>query len=104
LNEARDQLEQALKGNPDYSNALAELGQYYLITKDYPDAEKEIRRALQTDPGHFLANFYLLNLYTRTGDSRRQAQANRFEELQRLQDEKTQELLRMVEVRPFATP
>jgi Flp pilus assembly protein TadD len=104
LDEARDQLEQALKGNPDYTNALAELGQYYLITKDYPDAEKQIRRALQTDPDHFLANFYLLNLYTRTGDSRRQTQANRFEELQKRQDEKTQELLRMVEVRPFATP
>ncbi len=104
LEEARGQLEQALKGNPSYTNALAELGQYYLITKDYADAEKQIRRALGTDPDHFLANFYLLNLYIRTGDSRRQAQADRFEDLQKLQDEKTQELLRMVEVRPFSTP
>jgi tetratricopeptide (TPR) repeat protein len=102
--EARNQLGQALRAQPDYPNALAELGQYYLMQKDYSQAEKQLRHALELDPDHFSANFYLLTLYTRTGDARREAQAARFEELQKLRDEKTRELLRMVEVRPFETP
>jgi len=93
-----------LKAQPDYANALAELGQYYLMQKDYEQAEKQIQRALQIDPDQYAANFYLLTLYIRTGDSRREAQAKRFDELQKLLDEKTQEFLRIVEVRPFETP
>ena len=104
FDDALNELQQALKGSPDFPNALAELGQYYLMRKDYQDAEREIRRALEIEPDHYSANFYLLTLYTRTGDPRREAQAKRFEELQKLLDEKTQELLRMVEVRPFETP
>ena len=104
FDDALNELQQALKGSPDFPNALAELGQYYLMRKDYQQAEKQIRRALEIEPDHYSANFYLLTLYTRTGDPRREAQAKRFEELQKLLDEKTQELLRMVEVRPFETP
>ena len=104
LDDALKELQEALKVQPDYANALAELGQYYLMQKDYEQAEKQIRRALQIDPDHYAANFYLLTLYTRTGDSRREAQAKRFDELHKLLDEKTQEFLRIVEVRPFETP
>jgi len=95
------ELNLALNTNPDYADALAELGQYYLIQKNYTAAEKNIQRALQIDPGHFSANFYLLTLYTRTADSRREQQAQRFAELQKLRDEKVQEYLRIVEVQPF---
>jgi Flp pilus assembly protein TadD len=102
--EARQELEQALKARPDYPDALAELGQYYLMQKDYRQAEKQLRSALDIDPDHYTANFYLLNLYTRTNDARRAAQAKRFEELQKLLDEKTREFLRIVEVRPFEVP
>jgi tetratricopeptide (TPR) repeat protein len=102
--EAFHELGQALKAQPNYADALAELGQYFVMQRDYAQAEKQIRRALQIDPDHFAANFYLLTLYTRTTDSRREEQAKRFEELQKLRDEKTQEFLRIVEVRPFDTP
>ena len=74
------------------------------MRKDYSEAEKQIRRALELDPDHISANFYLLTLYTRTSDPRREVQAKRFHELENLRDEKTQEFLRMVEIRPFATP
>jgi uncharacterized protein HemY len=97
-------LQLALKSKPDYANALAELGQYYLINKDYPDAEKYIRRALELDPDYLAANLYLVTLYTRTGDSRKEAQVKHFEELQKLREEKAQDLMRIVEVRPFETP
>jgi len=104
LDEAQHEFEQALKIRPDYPDALAELGQYYLVRKDYTKAEKQIRNALRVDPEHFSANFYLLTLYTRTGDERQESQARHFEELKKLRDEKTQEFLRIVEVRPFETP
>jgi cytochrome c-type biogenesis protein CcmH/NrfG len=102
--EAHSELELALKSKPDYVDALAELGQYYLMQKDYSQAEKQIRRALKLDPEHYTANFYLLTLYTRTRDARQEAQAKRFEELKKLLAEKTQEFLRIVEVRPLENP
>ena len=43
-------------------------------------------------------------LYTRTKDSRQEAQAKRFEELKNLLAERSQEFLRIVEVRPLETP
>lgn len=104
FDEARDELEQALKAQPDYTDALAQLGQYYLELKDFKKAERQLSRALQIDPNHYSANFHLLTLYKRTGDPRREAQEKRFEELKNLLDEKKQELLRIVEVRPFETP
>jgi Tfp pilus assembly protein PilF len=83
---------------------LAELGQYYLGQKDYARAEKQIRHALAIDPDHYSANFYLLTLYTRTRDARQEAQAKRFDDLKKLLAEKTQEFLRIVEVRPLESP
>ncbi|HXM92857.1 MAG TPA: tetratricopeptide repeat protein [Candidatus Dormibacteraeota bacterium] len=104
LDEARSELEQALKSKPDYTDALAELGQYYLMQKNYSQAEKHLRRALDLDPDHYSANFYLLTLYTRTGDTRQEAQSKRFDDLKKLLAEKMQEFLRVVEVRPLETP
>jgi tetratricopeptide (TPR) repeat protein len=104
FDEARNELEQALKAQPDYTDALAQLGQYYLELKDFKEAERQLSQALKIDPNHYSANFYLLTLYKRTADSRQEAQEKRFEELQNLLDEKKQELLRIVEVRPFDTP
>jgi len=104
LDEAHVELEQALKGKPDYADALAELGQYYLVQKNYSEAEKQIRRALDIDADHYSANFYLLTLYKRTGDARQEAQSKRFDDLKKLLAEKTQEFLRIVEVRPLETP
>jgi tetratricopeptide (TPR) repeat protein len=104
LEDAFGQLQLAVKAKPNYANALAELGQYYIMKKDYGAAETQIKHALEIDPDYLAANLYLLTLYTRTGDSRREAQAKHFEELQKLRDEKAQELMRIVEVRPFETP
>ena len=104
LDEAHSELELALKCKPDYADALAELGQYYLMQKDYAQAEKQIRRALEIEADHYSANFYLLTLYTRTRDARKDEQAKRFEDLKKLLAEKTQEFLRIVEVRPLETP
>jgi tetratricopeptide (TPR) repeat protein len=102
--DAANHLDLALKARPDYTDALAESAHYYLLRKNYAESEKRLRRALETDPDHFPANFYLLTLYTRTGDPRREAQAKRYEELQKSREQKSLEVLRMVEVRPFENP
>jgi tetratricopeptide (TPR) repeat protein len=104
LDDAVTELQLALRENPHYTDALAELGHYYLLRKNYPESESQLRRALEIEPDHFSANFYLLTLFTRTGDPRREAQSKRYDELQKLREQKSVEVLRMVEVRPFENP
>jgi len=104
LDEVLPQLQSALKARPDYPDALAELGQYYFVRRDYAEAEKQLQRALKLNPDHMQANFYLLSLYARTRDPRHDIQSKRYDELQRLRETKSQEFLRMVEVRPFEAP
>ena len=98
------ELQEALEGHADYVDALAELGRYYLMRKDYQQAEKQLQRALKIEPDHYTANFCLLLLYTRTKDPRQEGQAKRFDELKDVLAEKTQEFLRIVNVRPVETP
>lgn len=104
LEKAVHELELALKAKPDYPDALAELGQCYLVHKDYERAGAHLRRALEINPDHYAANFNLLTLYARAKDERRAAQEKRFAEVQKLREEKMQEFLRIVEVRPFPAP
>lgn len=104
LDEGFAELQEALKGHADYVDARAELGRYYVMRKDYRKAEEQLQRALKIEPDHYSANFYLLMLYTRTKDPRQEAQAKRFDELKNLLAEKTQEFLRIVNVRPVETP
>jgi len=104
LDDARSQLELAIQANPSYADALSELGHYYFLKKDYPESEKWLERALRADPNHFSANFFLLTLYARTGDPRRETQAKRYDDLAKLQEQKNRDVMRLVEVRPFETP
>jgi tetratricopeptide (TPR) repeat protein len=102
--EALPELQSALRARPDYPDALAELGKYYFVRRNYAEAEKQLQRALKLNPDHMEANFYLLSLYARTRDPRHDIQSRRYDDLQKLRDTKSQEFLRMVEVRPFEAP
>lgn len=104
LEEGFSDLQEALKGHADYVDALAELGRYYFMRKHYQQAENQLQHALRMEPDHYTANFYLLMLYTRTKDPRQEAQAKRFDELKTQLAEKTQEFLRIVNLRPVETP
>jgi hypothetical protein len=53
---------------------------------------------------HYAANFTLLTLYARTKDAREAAQAARFDEVKKSREEKAQEFLRMIEIRPYSVP
>ncbi len=101
LDDAPSELKLAVQAKPDYVDALAELGHYYLLRKDYADAENHLRRALEIDHDHLEANFYLLTLYTRDGDARREAQLKHYQDLEKLREEKSREFLRRIEVRPL---
>jgi tetratricopeptide (TPR) repeat protein len=104
LDDAIQELQRALKVNPDYPDALSEMGQCYMMKREYEQAGKLLRRALEINPHHYAANFNLLTLYARTKDEREAAQAARFEEVRKLREEKAQEFLRMIEVRPYSVP
>ena len=101
LEEALGELGQALRGNPDYADALAELGQCHLQRKEHQAAERALARALEIDPGHYAANFNLLTLFSRTRDARQEAQARRFDEVRQRREERAQEFLRGIGVRPY---
>lgn len=94
-------LQEALSADPKYVDALAELGRSYMLRKNYPQAEQELDHALAIDPNHYLANFVLLTVYTRSHSERREQQAKRFEEVQKLLTEKKDEYLRVIEIRPL---
>ena len=104
LDEAISLLQEVLSTKRDYPDALAELGQCYLLMKDYPRAEQYFNQALKSNPDHYTANFNLLTLYRRTGDGRSAAQQARFDELQARLEEKSQEFRRVIEVRPLDNP
>ena len=98
---AIQELQQSLKSNPDYPDALAELGRSLLAKKDYRQAQAELDHALALSPDHYQANLNLLLLYTKIGDARRDSQSQRVEELKKAAEEKSQEMSRIIAIRPF---
>ncbi|MEW5977293.1 MAG: tetratricopeptide repeat protein [Acidobacteriota bacterium] len=101
LDEATARLRSSLAANPDYAEAHAEMGLMHIRNKEYAEAEKSLRRALELDPESYLANMNLLNLYQRTKDPRMAEQTQRFEEIKKKRSEEQQALLRTIEVRPY---
>jgi tetratricopeptide (TPR) repeat protein len=98
---AIQELELSLKSNPNYTDALAELGRSLLTKKEYRQAQRELDHALALSPDHYQANLTLLMLYTKIGDARRDSQSQRVEELKKAAEEKSQELSRIIAIRPF---
>lgn len=101
IDEAVRDLEQALQIRPDYADALAELGQCRLQQRDYVSAEKLLRQALEIDSQHYNANFNLLTLFSRTKDPRATEQATKFDEIKKRREERAQDFMRGIEVRPY---
>jgi len=98
---AIQELQLSLKSNPNYTDALAELGRALLAKKEYRQAQGELDRALALSPDHYQANLTLLMLYAKIGDARRDSQSQRVEELKKTAEEKSQELSRIIAIRPF---
>ena len=84
----------------DQPEVLAELGQVYTQMHNYPEAEKELDRAIRLDPNNYVANFALLQLYARTGDARRGQQAKHFDHIRNENQTQFQDMMRIIEIRP----
>jgi tetratricopeptide (TPR) repeat protein len=100
LEEATAELKQVLALRPGHPDSLAELGQLCVQNRDFPQAASYFDKALRADPDNYAANFGLLQLYARTGDSRRDQQSQRFDQIKNMQQEQEKEMMRVIEVRP----
>jgi uncharacterized protein HemY len=89
---------------PDQPDALAELGQVSVQTRDYVQAAAYFDQALRLDTDNYAANFGLLQLYARTGDSRREQQSQRFDQIKNKKAERDQQMMRVIEIRPDGDP
>lgn len=96
------QLTESDRLKPDQPEVLAELGQVYLQTRNYPEAEKELNRTISLDPDSYAGNFGLLQLYAYNHDPRREEQAKRFQTIRGRNEEDYREAMRVIEIRPQA--
>lgn len=99
LDEAKRELNECLRRMPDQANALAELGQIAVAERDYPRAAETLQRAVALDADNYAANFGLLQLFARTNDVRREAQAKRFDEIKDKKEERDLQMMRSIEIR-----
>jgi tetratricopeptide (TPR) repeat protein len=103
-NEFEEGLRYALRSveaNPSYADPWSELGLLYLRLGQPEKAAEALERCLKIDPEHYLGNLHLLMLYTQTGDPRKTAQQQRFDEVKARYDRKATDFLRPIEVRPY---
>lgn len=91
----------AIAVEPDCIDCLAERGRAEMDTKDYPAAEADLEKALKLHPTYMPANEYLLALYQRTKDPRIQEQRQRLDEATKARDEKQQQMMRRLDIRPI---
>jgi hypothetical protein len=66
--------------------------------KKYGDAEGQFNRAIALEANNYAANFGLLQLYARTGDSRREEQSKRFDAIKQGNEEQLRDTLRVIGV------
>jgi tetratricopeptide (TPR) repeat protein len=104
LADAKHELEQANTLTPDRPDVLGELGQVFIATHEYREAQTYLDRAVKKDPDNYGANFGLLQLYARTGDARREEQSKRFDEIKSKDEQHYQEMMRILDVRAERFP
>jgi uncharacterized protein HemY len=104
LEAAKHELEQANSLTPNRADVLAELGQVFIASREYREAQSYLDRAVAIDAESYAANFALLQLYARTGDPRREEQSKRFDQIKAKDEEHYQEMMRIISVRPEGLP
>jgi tetratricopeptide (TPR) repeat protein len=104
LEDAKHELEQANTLTPDRADVLGELGQAFIASREYREAQTYLDRAVAIDPENYGANFGLLQLYARTGDPRREEQSKHFDQIKANDEEHYQEMMRIINVRPERFP
>ena len=100
LDGATAELKQSLALRADQPDTLAELGQISIKLRDFAKAASYFDQALHKDQDNYAANFGLLQLYARTGDSRREQQSQRFDEIKNIKEDRDRQMIRVIEIRP----
>lgn len=95
------ELEQSVQLSPEFAEAYAELGFAYMQQEELDKARRALERSIELEPEGRRANLILLSLYQRAEDPRADAQAKRYEELDKKLTERTKLLLRTIEARPY---
>lgn len=98
--EAIAELKEFLALRPDQPDALEELSQISLQARDYAQAANLFDAALRGDPENYAANFRLLQLYARSGDTRRDQQSQKFDGIKDQKEERDNQMMRAIESRP----
>lgn len=101
FSEAVRDLQEAIRMDPVFADAYAELGFALVKMKQDAEAEKDLRKALEINPESYTANLSLMMLYERTKDPRASEQVNRFNQIREVREQREKEFLRKIEVRPF---
>ncbi len=101
FSEAVQDFQEAIRESPAYAEAYAELGFSLVKLKQYAEAEKNLRKALEINPQSYTANLGLMMLYERTKDPRAPEQVNRFSKIREVREQRDKDFMRTVEVRPF---
>jgi tetratricopeptide (TPR) repeat protein len=101
FSEAVRDLQEAIRVDPVFAEAYAELGFSLVKMKQDAEAEKDLRKALEINPQSYTANLSLMMLYERTKDPRTSEQVNRFNQIREVGEQREKEFLRTIEVRPF---
>jgi tetratricopeptide (TPR) repeat protein len=97
---ALKEFELAIQANPNMPESYAEMGALFIKLRDYTQAEKALRKALELYPESYAANLNLMVLYQRTKDPRANEQAQRFQGLREKLDKSKMEMFRTIQVQP----
>lgn len=98
LGRAAAELTLALKDQPDYAGAYAQMGLVRMNQKQYGPAEDAFRTALRINPDNYLANLNLMILYQRTHDARAKEQEQKFSSIKAKRALMAKRFLRSVKV------
>ena len=82
----------------DQPDVLAEIGQVLTSSKSFSEAEQYLQQAIALDPDNYGANFGLLQLFARTADPRRDAQAARFDQVKAKKETADRDMMRVIEI------
>jgi DNA-binding winged helix-turn-helix (wHTH) protein/TolB-like protein len=67
VDEAKQEMRQALEIDPMSANFLADLGQMHYFAREYAAAESYCRKAIEVAPDFAFAHEYLIDIYLKTG-------------------------------------
>jgi tetratricopeptide (TPR) repeat protein len=101
LADAESEFRKSLTRDSSYADAHAELAGVLMSLHQYPEAKRELDRALELDRANFVANTNLLIYFRRTKDARAVEQSQKLHVLEKKRDQSQELLYRRIEVRPY---